>query len=247
MGELGGHYSLSGSGTQTVTDTINLSVDLTQLASRHDLQVGFFSGQQQGSSFSSLHITIVADGVTVLDQTFASAAAATTFFTNHAIDLGSLSSGALSGNTLTLAITETLVVTGSGQGYYEGLLIGDAQNGIGPTGTHTVNTHAGANADSFDYSATTLAAPATSHSPAPVANTHAAGFSHDWFDFSAATAMSSAIVHDSVMAHANLDLSPVAVLDAMHHLPHDLQVADIQALVAQAFATHMHPVFTDVF
>jgi hypothetical protein len=249
MGELGGHYSQSGAGTQTVTDTINLSIDLTQLASRHDLQIGFFSGQQQGSGFSSLHITVVADGVTVLDQTFASPAAATTFFTNHAIDLGSLSSGALSGNTLTLAITETLVVTGSGQGYYEGLLIGDAAAGSGPVAPHTAvaDTHAGGG-DSFDYSAAAVATKATPAIPAPVADTHAAAVIHDSFDFSAATATGGSVVHDSMAAHADIDPSVMTLLEAMHHLPGDLHVmADIQALIAQAFAAHTHPVFTEVF
>jgi hypothetical protein len=93
MGEVGGAYSSSGSGAQVDTSTINLSVDLTQLAARNDLELGLFSGTSSGAGWSSLHFTVVGDGNTLVDQTFATAALAVTYFTNHAIDLGSLSSG----------------------------------------------------------------------------------------------------------------------------------------------------------
>jgi hypothetical protein len=125
MGEVGGAYSSGGSGTQTDTSTINLSIDLTQLASRQDLELGLFSGTSSGSGFSSLALTVVGDGNTLVNQTFNTAAAAVAFFTNDAIDLGALSSGPLSGNTLSLTITATLTTTAAGTSFDGGFLIGD--------------------------------------------------------------------------------------------------------------------------
>jgi hypothetical protein len=81
---------------------------------------------------------VVGDGNTLVDQTFNTASAAVTYFTNHAIDLGSLSSGALSGNTLSLTITETLTTTATGTSFDGGFLIGDpppASGGAKPNAT----------------------------------------------------------------------------------------------------------------
>jgi hypothetical protein len=125
MGEVGGAYSSSGSSTQTDTSTINLSVDLTQLASRQDLELGLFNGTSSGPGFSGLTLTVVGDGNTLVNQTFNTAAAAVAFFTNNAIDLGSLSSGPLSGNTLSLTITATLTTTAAGTSFDGGFLVGD--------------------------------------------------------------------------------------------------------------------------
>jgi hypothetical protein len=130
IGEVGGAFSAGGSGTQTDTSTINLTVDLTQLASRQDLELGLFSGQSAGSGFSNLNLTVVADGNTLINQNF-NQANAITEFTNKAIDLGSLSSGILSGNTLTLTITTTLVTTSAGTNFYGGFLVGDPPPGGG--------------------------------------------------------------------------------------------------------------------
>jgi len=69
--------------------------------------LGLFNGTAEGSGFTNMTFTVKANNVTtLLTQTFTSASDAVAYFTNHAIDLGSLSSGALNHNTLNLSITE---------------------------------------------------------------------------------------------------------------------------------------------
>ena len=125
LGDMGGAYSAGGATTQTATDTLDLSVDLTQLAIRGDLILGLFDPTIEGTGFSSLTFTLTADGSIVENQTFTTVAAAEAFFTNDAIDLGSLASGPLSGNTLTLQATLAVSFTTAGQGVYFGLITGD--------------------------------------------------------------------------------------------------------------------------
>ena len=64
--------------------------------------------------------------VDVIHQTFSSAAAAKSFFTNHAFDLGSLASGQpLGANTLTLHAVMSITTNVAGSGFYGDLIIGD--------------------------------------------------------------------------------------------------------------------------
>jgi hypothetical protein len=121
VGELGGVAT----GAQTINDSVDLTVDLTQLANRQDLELGLFDGVAQGSSFSNLTFAVTADGAELIDATFASAAAAVAYFRNNAIDLGSLSSGALDASTLTLTISMSLTTTSGGEGFEAAFLIGD--------------------------------------------------------------------------------------------------------------------------
>ncbi len=126
--ELGGSYAKSGGTTsETTTDTINLTVDLTKLASRQDLVAGFYGATGLGTGFSSLTFTVTADGIAtpLVTRTFTTLLSAETFFTDKAKDLGSLATGALSGNTLTLQATFTLTTTTPGQGFFAQMIIGD--------------------------------------------------------------------------------------------------------------------------
>ena len=127
--ELGGGYAKSGgTASETTTDTVSLTVDLTQLASPNDLEVGLFNGTALGSGFTSLTFTLTADGDTaspLISQTFTSAAAAVTYFTDHALDLGSLATGPLAGSTLTLQASFTVTTASAGQGFYAQFMLGD--------------------------------------------------------------------------------------------------------------------------
>ena len=92
---------------------------------RKDLELGLFKGASLGTGFQSLTFTVSGDGATLLTKTFTSAASAKAFFTNDAIDLGSLASGPLSGDTLDLSIQMSVTTTSTGQGFDAGFLIGD--------------------------------------------------------------------------------------------------------------------------
>ena len=126
IGELGGAYSTGGVGSsQTVTSSFNETVDLTQLNPLQDLVVGFYKGTTVGTGVTGVTFDLYADGADVVHQTFATAAAAKTWFTNNAIDLGSLASGPLSGSTLTLQATLSVTTATAGSGFYGELILGD--------------------------------------------------------------------------------------------------------------------------
>jgi hypothetical protein len=124
--ELGGQYSSAGTSSQTTTSEVDATVDLTQLASPGDLIVGLYDGTALGTGVTGVSFNLYADGVDVIDQTFTSAAAAQTYFTDNAVDVGSLASGgALGASTLTLQAVMTVTGGASGSGFFGGLIIGD--------------------------------------------------------------------------------------------------------------------------
>jgi hypothetical protein len=125
VGELEGAHSAGGSASQTVNSEISMTVDLTQLAARHDLMIGLFNGTEVGAGFTSLTFDLTADGNDLVHQVFSSVAAAVTYFSDNAIDLGSLASGALSANTLSLTATLTVVSDAANSGFAGELILGD--------------------------------------------------------------------------------------------------------------------------
>jgi len=132
MGELGGGYSTGGTIAQTTTTSLSETVDLTQDKTRGNLDLGLFNGTVVGTGVTSVTFTLVADGITEINQTFSSAAAALAYFKDGVptyIGSSSLASGEpLGGNTLTLKATLSVTTDGAGSGFYGGLIIGD-----GPT------------------------------------------------------------------------------------------------------------------
>jgi hypothetical protein len=126
IGELGGAHSSAATGTQTTTLETDETVDLGKLASRGNLTVGFYNGAAVGGSVTGVTFDLYADGVDVVHESFASGAAAQTYFTDNAVDLGSLATGPLSGNTLTLKELLTVTSTAAGSGFYGQALVGDA-------------------------------------------------------------------------------------------------------------------------
>ncbi len=125
-GELGGGYSQGGKASQTVTSQFSETVDLTKLGSRQDLEVGLYGGVASGAGVTNIQFDLVADGIDVLSKNFSSAAAAKAFFTDDAIDLGSLAAGgALGADSLTLSATLSVTSSSARSGFYGGILLGE--------------------------------------------------------------------------------------------------------------------------
>jgi hypothetical protein len=124
IGELAARYDATGTGTETTTSTIATNVDLTQMATLGDLIIGFYGGGTSGSGVTSVVLSISANGSQLFDKTFTQAQAMA-FFTNNAIDFGSLA-GALFANSVA-DITVSLTVTSStaGSNFHGNVLIGD--------------------------------------------------------------------------------------------------------------------------
>jgi len=138
-GELGAGHFNGGTKTETTTSEIDETVNLTKLASRQDLVVGFYNGTITGTGVTRAALDFYVDGKDVLHEAFASAAAARTWFTDHAVDLGSLASGSAlvgSNNTLTLRAVVTVTSTSAGSGFHGDMIIGDP-----PAAANTVGTH----------------------------------------------------------------------------------------------------------
>ena len=125
--EMGGAYAKSGGTTsQTNTDDIDLTVDLTKLSPEGDLILGFYGGTALGAGFTSMTLSITADGAASpqFSQTFTTVASALAFFSDTTQDLGTLGAGSLSGNTLSLQIQMTITTT-AGEGFAGQIIVGD--------------------------------------------------------------------------------------------------------------------------
>jgi hypothetical protein len=120
IGELGGAYSTSGSGSETETSSIHMTVDLTKF-SPHDLIIGFYSGTSAGAGFTSMTLDVKINGVDSVHNpaTFTTVGHANSFFQNNAVDFD-----ALSGTSLQLDMSLSITESSAG-GYDFGMLIGD--------------------------------------------------------------------------------------------------------------------------
>jgi hypothetical protein len=129
IGELGGAYSTSGSGSETETSSVHMTVDLTKMASLHDLIIGFYSGTATGGGFTSMSLDVKINGTDHITN-IASAGSASAFFQNNAVDYGPLS-----GTSLQLDVSLSVTESAAG-GYDFGMLIGDP-----PPGDHSLAHH----------------------------------------------------------------------------------------------------------
>jgi len=143
IGELGGAYSVGGTAaSQTAAAEIDETVDLTLLASRTDLVIGFYNGAAFGSGVTGVTFDLYADGTDVLSKSFASAADAQTWFTNNAVDLGSLATDPqIDANTLTLKAVLMVTSTSAGSGFGGDVIIGDPPSS-GVAASHRTFTQA---------------------------------------------------------------------------------------------------------
>ena len=88
--------------TPTFSATADYSFDVGMLTGGN-LLVGLLDPTSSGPGFTSLHFTIEREGATVEDQTFATLAAAMSYFNDHVLDLGSMATGVV--GTLDLSLT----------------------------------------------------------------------------------------------------------------------------------------------
>jgi hypothetical protein len=149
LGELGGAYSTGGSGPETETSSVHMTVDLTKVSPLHDLLIGFYGGTAAGAGFTSMTLDVKVNG-TDHDTTFTTVAAANAFFKNNAVDYGALSGPSLQFD-ISLSITESTV-----GGYEFGMLIGDPPPASDAAAHHnmvaamaTFGTNASGSSDTF--------------------------------------------------------------------------------------------------
>jgi hypothetical protein len=127
VSELGGACS-SVATSQTVTSYSTETVNLAELASRENLVAGFYDGATVGTGVTSVSFTLYVDGVDVAGFSGDTAAQATTFFTDNAMNLGSLASGSTlvgTNNNMTVEAVLSITSDAASSGFYGGVVVGD--------------------------------------------------------------------------------------------------------------------------
>jgi hypothetical protein len=127
MGVIGGDHSALKSGAETSTSSVDITLDRLQVAGTPDLFLSFYKAASSYGGISDVSLNVTANGNTLLSKDFSSATTATTWLTDHPLDLGSLSSGALaSASTLDLHVGLSVTTTAPGGGLNTNILIGTA-------------------------------------------------------------------------------------------------------------------------
>jgi hypothetical protein len=132
VGELGGGHSSSGSDTQTATSEIDIIADPSKLTTRGELVVGLYNATVVGGGFSSLTFDLYADGTDIVHESFSSVANAEAFFSDDALDLGSLATAPLGSTPLSLRAVMSVTGSSAGGGFDASLLFGNpaASSGV---------------------------------------------------------------------------------------------------------------------
>ena len=148
-------YSASGTGASHVYSTVQeLNENSAQLNSNH-LIVGLLYPNITGSGLlpgDTLRFRVLRQGNTLIDQTFASSAAAASFMQNSALDLG-VQNANLAGANLDLQFLFDLTSTHPGAGIGELFLVGSNASAPGGTWVHPTG---GIWATPGDWSANTM-------------------------------------------------------------------------------------------
>jgi hypothetical protein len=134
VGELGAGHATGGTGSETSTAQLSLSIDQTKVPSGGHLVMGLYGGTLEGSGVTSVSLTVTENGASVAALSFTNdtAAQARAAFTNMGFDLGVLS------GTGTVALSVQLSVTSdsAGSGFYGGLIVGDPPSDTLPLTPH---------------------------------------------------------------------------------------------------------------
>jgi hypothetical protein len=118
IGELAAAHTSAGSESQTLT--ANLGFSANPGVATGDLMVGLYNASVIGDGFTSLTFDISAQGHDLMHDVFTTAAAATAFFTDNAIDLGSLAT-----DLPNVSVSLTVVSDVAGGGFAGEMIFGD--------------------------------------------------------------------------------------------------------------------------
>ena len=124
-GVLGAAYATGATGSQEYIDTETFTLNGYNLGGH--LILGLLDTQTSGSGFSSLVFTVTVGGVTKVSQSFSTVAAANTYFSNDAIDLGAVPTTP----ALQVVVKFDLTTSTAGSGYGEDFILG-AQSVVPP-------------------------------------------------------------------------------------------------------------------
>jgi hypothetical protein len=122
--EVGGGYGTGATGSETTTSTTDFTALLNATDLSQDLVLGFYGGHVNGSGVIGVSLSISADGVSLVDVSFASGAAAAAYFNDNAVDVGSLAGPTFASGSLDLSVTMQVTTNTAGSGFFGGILVG---------------------------------------------------------------------------------------------------------------------------
>jgi len=121
-GELGGAYAIGGTGSETTTSTLDVTVALSAADMTKDLVLGLFSGTSVGGGVTGVTLNILANGASTFSS-FTSGSAAAAHFSDNPVDLGPLSGSAYSSGTLNLEVVLKVTADAGSSGFYGGVVV----------------------------------------------------------------------------------------------------------------------------
>ena len=124
IGQMGGRHAAAGSAEQTISDELDVTVDLTQLTSRQDLVLGLY-GLVGNQAIADPTLNVDVNGASVFYRQSPTLSGELSLFEDDAVDLGSLASNAV-GDTLRLQITFSFEASSPDQAMNFGVIVGDS-------------------------------------------------------------------------------------------------------------------------
>jgi hypothetical protein len=123
VGELGAGHGTGGTGSQTSTALLFLTLDQTKVPSGGHLVVGLYGGTLEGSGITGVSLSVTENGTPVAALSFTNdtAAQARAAFTDMGFNLGLLSGS----GTVSLGFVLSVTSSSAGSGFYGGLIVGD--------------------------------------------------------------------------------------------------------------------------
>ena len=118
----GASYSTTSSSPLQYDSTITWNLNTTSLVG-DDLVLGLMDNQASGAGFSSLTFEVLVGNSTVVDQNFTSLSAAQAYFSDDALDLGTITSGVANS---TVEVEFDLTASTNGSGFGEDFVLGAA-------------------------------------------------------------------------------------------------------------------------
>jgi hypothetical protein len=118
MGELGGGYSIDGTGQQMAAASILLELNTYRLDPSHHLMLGLIGGRAVGAGVSEVQVAVAGFNGALLSGSFSSASSAGTYFNDHPIDLGPVSALPLYPGMVPLNLSMTVISNSANSGFY---------------------------------------------------------------------------------------------------------------------------------
>ena len=127
LGEIGAAHAASGTEAESSSAVVTVDVNTDNLAANEELTIGFYNGDLKAAhDITSVALLITDNASPIVDQTFATGAAAERYFTDNALgDLLLLSPG---GGAADLNIGLTVNTDGPKSGFYGDFIVGGVPN-----------------------------------------------------------------------------------------------------------------------